>query len=53
MIGLGDLLRAGNVATSRDVTLVPLLLVGAMYLMMTAFFTYVLKKIEQHYSYWK
>ena len=53
VIGLGDLLRAGNVATSRDVTLVPLLLVGAMYLMMTAFFTYVLKKIEQHYSYWK
>ena len=34
VIGLGDLLRAGNVATSRDVTLVPLLLVGLIYLLM-------------------
>ena len=51
--GLGDLLRAGNVATSRDVTLVPLILVAGMYLIMTAFFTYILKKIEEHYGYWK
>ena len=28
VIGIGDLLRAGNVATSRDVTLVPLVMVG-------------------------
>ena len=34
VIGLGDLLRAGNVATARDVTLVPLLLVGLIYLIL-------------------
>lgn len=53
VIGLGDLLRAGNVATSRDVTLVPLLMVGAIYLLLTAIFTLILKKIEKHYSYYK
>lgn len=53
VIGLGDLLRAGNVATSRDVTLVPLILVGVIYLLMTAVLTFILRKLEQHYSYWK
>ena len=39
VIGIGDLLRAGNVATSRDVTLVPLVMVGVVYLVMTAVLT--------------
>lgn len=53
VIGLGDLLRAGNVATSRDVTLVPLLLVGIIYLLMVGICTYILHKVEQRYSYYK
>lgn len=53
VIGIGDLLRAGNVATSRDVTLVPLVMVGVVYLVMTAVLTFILRKLEQHYSYWK
>lgn len=53
VIGLGELLRAGNVATARDVTLVPLVLVGIIYLMMTGITSYLLKKIEQSYSKWK
>ena len=53
VIGLGDLLRAGNVATSRDVTLVPLLLVGVIYLILIGIATYVLHKVEQRYSYYK
>ncbi|KRM19094.1 polar amino acid ABC transporter permease [Ligilactobacillus hayakitensis DSM 18933 = JCM 14209] len=53
VIGLGDLLRAGNVATSRDVTLVPLLMVAVIYLLMTAILTYGLKRLEKYYSYWK
>lgn len=53
VIGLGDLLRAGNVATARDVTLVPLVLVGIIYLALTAVTTFVLGRIEKHYSYWK
>ena len=53
VIGIGDLLRAGNVATSRDVTLVPLVMVGVVYLVMTAVLTVILRKLEQYYSYWK
>ena len=53
VIGIGDLLRAGNVATSRDVTLVPLVMVGVVYLVMTADLTFNLRKLEQYYSYWK
>lgn len=53
VIGIGDLLRAGNVATSRDVTLVPLVMVGVVYLVMTAVLTFILRKLEQYYSCWK
>ncbi|KIS04204.1 amino acid ABC transporter permease [Paucilactobacillus wasatchensis] len=53
VIGLGDLLRAGNVATSRDVTLVPYILVGAIYLLLVGVCTYVLHKVEQRYSYYQ
>ena len=53
VIGLGDLLRAGNVATSRDVTLVPLLLVGLIYLILVGICTLVLRKVEQRYAYFK
>ena len=53
VIGLGDLLRAGNVATSRDVTLVPLLLVGLIYLILVGICTLVLRQVEKRYSYFK
>ncbi|GAF35227.1 amino acid ABC transporter permease [Lentilactobacillus farraginis] len=53
VIGLGDLLRAGNVATARDVTLLPLVLVGIIYLALTAICTVVLKVIEKRSSVWR
>lgn len=53
VIGLGDLLRAGNVATARDVSLVPLVLVGIVYLAMTAILTYLLKRVENKNNVWK
>lgn len=53
VIGLGDLLRAGNVATSRDVTLVPLILVAVIYLLLIGICTFVLHKVEKRYSYFK
>ncbi|KRL28604.1 amino acid ABC superfamily ATP binding cassette transporter, membrane protein [Limosilactobacillus frumenti DSM 13145] len=53
VIGLGDLLRAGNVATSRDVTLVPLLLVALIYLILVGICTLVLRRVEKRYSYFK
>ena len=53
VIGIGDLLRAGNVATSRDVTLVPLLMAGAIYLILVAICTFALNRVEERYSYYK
>ena len=53
VIGLGDLLRAGNVAMARDVTLVPLVLVGVIYLLLIGICAFVLKKLENHFSYYK
>lgn len=53
VIGLGDLLRAGNVATARDVTLVPLILVGLIYLILIGICTFILNKVEKRYSYFK
>ena len=53
VIGLGDLLRAGNVATSRDVTLVPLMLVGLIYLIRVGICTLILRQVEKCYAYFK
>ena len=53
VIGLGDLLRAGNVATSRDVTHIPLLLDGLIYLILVGICTLVLRQVEKRYSYFK
>lgn len=53
VIGLGDLLRAGNVAMARDVTLVPLLLVGVIYLSLISLCAFAQKKVEKHFNYYK
>lgn len=53
VIGLGELLRAGNVATARDVTLIPLMIVGIIYLLMTGIASFLLKKIERNFAKWK
>ena len=53
VIGLGDLLRAGNVATSRDVTLVPWMLVGLIYLILVGICTLILRQVEKCYAYFK
>ena len=53
VISLGDLLRAGNVATSRDVTLVPLMLVGLIYLILVGICTLILRQVEKCYAYFK
>ena len=53
VIGLGDLLRAGNVATSRDVTLVPSMLVGLIYLILVGICTLILRQVEKCYAYFK
>ncbi|EAE9054929.1 amino acid ABC transporter permease [Listeria monocytogenes] len=53
ILGIGDLLRAGKIAMSRDVTLIPLVLVAAIYLALTAILTVLFKQLEKHFSYYK
>ncbi|QOD86526.1 amino acid ABC transporter permease [Weissella viridescens] len=53
VIGLGDLMRAGNIAAARDVSLVPYLLVGALYLCLTVLLTYGMRYIEKRMNYYR
>jgi polar amino acid transport system permease protein len=53
VIGIGDLLRAGNVASARDVNLLPLVLVAIVYLLLTAICTGVLRQLERYYRYYR
>ncbi|ECL8007252.1 amino acid ABC transporter permease [Listeria innocua] len=53
ILGIGDLLRAGKIAMSRDVTLIPLVLVAAIYLALTAILTLLFKQLEKRFSYYK
>ncbi|EAF1191368.1 amino acid ABC transporter permease [Listeria monocytogenes] len=53
ILGIGDLLRAGKIAMSRDVTLIPLVLVASIYLALTAILTVLFKQLEKRFSYYK
>lgn len=53
IVGLGELLRAGKIASNRDISLVPLVLVTVAYLLLTAIFTVAFNKIEKRYSYYE
>ncbi len=53
VIGLGDLLRAGNIALSRDVSLLPLVGVGIIYLLLIGLLTFGLKRLENGLNYYR
>lgn len=53
VVGIDELLKIGEMATNREVSLVPLLIVGVVYLIVIAIFSKVLKKIEEKYNYYK
>ncbi|OGO78422.1 MAG: amino acid ABC transporter permease [Clostridiales bacterium GWB2_37_7] len=52
VVGLGELLRSGKIASNRDASLVPLIVVAFFYLMLTAILTKALKLCEDKYSYY-
>lgn len=52
IVGLGELLRAGKIASNRDASLMPLVLVGIIYLILTALLEAIFKKFEGKYSYY-
>lgn len=51
VVGLSELLRVGKVASNRDASLVPLVVVGILYLLLTAILTKVFAELERKYSY--
>ncbi len=53
VVGMDELLKIGKTAANRDVSLVPLLIVGGVYLIVIAIFSQLLKKIEKKYDYYK
>ena len=46
-------MRAGNIAASRDVTLMPYLLVGLLYLLLTALATVIQRRVETKMNYYR
>ena len=53
VVGLGDLLRAGKNAMSRDVSLIPIMMAAMIYLILIGILTILSKKIEQQFDYYK
>lgn len=53
VVGLDEILRVGTTATNRDVSLMPLLIVGVVYLIVIAILSKVMEKIEKRYDYYK
>lgn len=53
VLGLDEMLKIAKIAANRDVSLMPLLIVGIVYLIVISLFSYLLKKLEQRYEYYK
>lgn len=53
VLGLGDLLRAAKTLSNKDVSLVPLFIAGAAYLIFIGILSYVLKKVENRFQYYR
>lgn len=53
VVGMGELLRAGKIASNRDASLLPLMVVGMVYLILISILTEVFKGLERKYSYYR
>lgn len=53
VVGLGELLRAGKIASNRDASLVPLVMVGVFYLALTAILTKIFQGLEKRCAYYQ
>jgi polar amino acid transport system permease protein len=53
VVGLDELLKIGKIASNTEASLMPLLIVGIIYLLLIAVFTELLKKLEKRYSYYQ
>ena len=53
VVGIGELLRAGKIASNRDASLVPLVVVGIFYLILVGILTKLFKTFEEKYGYYE
>lgn len=53
VVGIGEILRAGKIASNTDASLVPLAVAGVIYLVLTAMLTKAFEKIEKAYDYYR
>ena len=53
IVGMDELLKVGKIASNRDVSLLPLLVVGSVYLIVIGILSKLLKKLEYKYDYYK
>ncbi|MBE6071332.1 MAG: amino acid ABC transporter permease [Clostridium butyricum] len=53
VLGLEEMLKIAKTAANRDVSLMPFLVVGIAYLIVIGIVSFILKKIEQKYDYYK
>lgn len=53
VVGMDELLKVGKIAANRDVSLMPLIIVGAVYLIVIGILSQILKRIEKKYDYYK
>ena len=52
-LGLGDILRAARTISNKDASIAPLFLAGGVYLILIGILTYVLRKIEDKFEYYR
>lgn len=52
VVGLDELLRVGKIASNRDASLMPLLVIALIYLLLVGIFTKVFQKFEKRLSYY-
>ena len=53
VVGLDELLKVGKIASNTEASLMPLLVVGIIYLLLVAVFSEVFKKLEKRYNYYQ
>lgn len=53
VVGLDELLRAAKIASNMDASLIPLVVAGVFYLVLTAILTKVFNALEERYSYYQ
>lgn len=53
VVGLDELLKVGKIATNRDATLLPLVVVALVYLILTYVLSKIMAHIETKYDYYK